>query len=96
MTTTEHLLSCVSEESAEISQEVSKMLRFGPGQPCFGGPTNAERIMIEVYRLMAVVTMLIERGVLTIPSDVADIMIAKQDKVREYMLIAKKQGTITD
>lgn len=52
MTETDYLLVCVMEECNEVSQRVSKALRFGLGEIQPGqGKTNAARIREEVYDL---------------------------------------------
>lgn len=95
MNHTEHLLSCLAEECAEVSQRVSKALRFGltevqPGQPL----TNAERIADELVDLLAVVGMLESEGVLDVPRDPVAIN-RKKDKVRRFMAYAKECGALT-
>ena len=59
MTRTEHLLTILAEECAEVAQRVSKAVRFGlaevqPGQE----KTNAQRIMDEMNDLCAVYLLL--------------------------------------
>lgn len=59
MTRTEHLLTILAEECAEVAQRASKALRFGldevePGQEA----TNAERLFEEYNHVRAVYTML--------------------------------------
>lgn len=59
MNRTEHLLTIIAEECAEVSQCASKAARFGllevePGQEL----TNAQRIIDEFNDLEAVITML--------------------------------------
>lgn len=55
MTLKENLLETVSEECAEISQAVSKALRFG----CTHG--NVHDIMYEFYQLCAAVSECFQR-----------------------------------
>lgn len=103
MTRTEHLLTILAEECAEVAQRVSKALRFGlaevePGQPL----TNAQRIMGEVNDLVAVYSMLagpvvspttplFEGSVEEWHRDVA----AKQAKVQHYLAYSEVCGTLT-
>lgn len=97
MTETEHLLSCLAEECAEVGQRVSKALRFGlrevqPGQ----GLSNAERIMGEVLDIYAVIEMLEEADILPARAFRAadEAMRLKKQRVRHYMEYARAQGTI--
>ena len=93
MTETEHLLSCLAEECAEVGQRVSKALRFGlreiqPGQAL----TNVERIAAELQDVMAVAGMLASRGVL--PDANPKALVTKIQKVEKYMEYARSIGTI--
>jgi len=89
MNTTEQLLVCLSEECAEVAQEVSKALLFGlseikPGQPL----TNAERVRREFVDLLAVYEILEMEGRLPRIFDFIDFgpdALEKQKKVRAYM-----------
>ena len=94
MTREEHLLVILSEECAEVTQEVSKALRFGldekkPSQ----NNTNRERIASEFNDLYAVVVMLINEGTLK-ESDLLnlDAIDAKQRKVEKYLNYSKDVG----
>lgn len=91
---TEHLLACLAEECAEVSQRVTKALRFGvsevqPGQAL----TNAERIANELTDLFGVVEMLAERGVLRVIS--GDAVLAKKRKVEHFIEYARQIGALT-
>lgn len=66
----ENLLVTISEECAEISQAVSKALRFG----C--STENKCDIMIEFYQLCAMIEMCQEENVLP------DWSIDKQDEIK--------------
>lgn len=95
MNRTEHLLSCLAEECAEVAQRVSKALRFGldevqPGQPL----ANAERIAGELVDLLAVVGMLESEGIIEVPRDQVAIN-RKKDKVRTFMAYAAECGALT-
>lgn len=94
MNTTEHLLTILSEECAEVSQRVSKALRFGlkeiqPGQLF----TNAERICEEICDLYAVVEMLEDSGALQGVVDIDRIQ-AKKARVKEFMKYAETCGVL--
>ncbi len=95
MNRTEHLLSCLAEECAEVAQRVSKALRFGldevqPGQDF----TNAQRIGQEFHDLLAVVEMLEDEGALDRPTDTHAIE-RKKAKVLSFMEYAEQCGTLT-
>lgn len=96
MNRTEHLLSCLAEECAEVAQRVSKALRFGlaevqPGQPL----TNAQRIGQEFHDLLAVVEMLEEAGALDRPTGSTTAIERKKAKVLAFMEYAEQCGTLT-
>jgi hypothetical protein len=97
MNTTEHVLICLAEECAEISEQcakvavrVSKALRFGrdevqPGQLL----TNAQRIAAELADLLALAEMLEASGVIS-RADVD----RKREKVRHFMHYAEQCGAL--
>lgn len=94
MNKSEHLLSCLAEECAEVAQRVSKALRFGltevqPGQPL----SNAERIAQELNDLIAVVELLEEAGLVPRTGTVLAIE-QKKIKVRHFMEYAEQIGAI--
>jgi NTP pyrophosphatase (non-canonical NTP hydrolase) len=96
MNITEHLLSCLAEECAEVSQACSKALRFGLDDK---GPnhalTNAEYIAHELSDVLAVLELLVEDAGVAIPNPYNDAAIAaKKAKVRKYMQYAIKRGTL--
>lgn len=65
MTRTEHLLTILAEECAEVAQRVSKALRLGPHDVQPGqSQTNAERVRDEMLDLVAVYSMLVAAKVL--------------------------------
>jgi NTP pyrophosphatase (non-canonical NTP hydrolase) len=95
MNRTEHLLSCLSEECAEVAQRVSKALRFGldevqPGQ----AQSNRHRIVDELADLLAVAIILADEGVIPrFPLD--DRMVSnKQEKIERFMAISRAQGVL--
>jgi len=97
MNQVEHLLSCLSEECAEVSQRASKALRFGllevqPGQLL----TNSERIVAELVDLQAIIEMLIE--IEAIQYDIVRSEIdRKKEKVKKFMKYAAEEcGALTD
>jgi hypothetical protein len=97
MTRTEHLLSCLSEECAEVAQRVSKALRFGlteiqPGQEL----TNAERIVLELADLSAVIELLEEAGALKRPGNIRTLIEEKKAKIEKFFELSRRLGTLTD
>ena len=97
MNTKEHLLITLSEECAEVQLAVSKSLRFGITDSRPGGDlTNAQEIEKEFIEAMAVRDMLRELGVITQPSNSKQIYDDKRDRVKKYLELARKNGTVTD
>jgi len=62
MNKTEHLLACLSEECAEVQQEVGKALRFGIDDKWKDNPTNATSLAYEFCDLLAVFELLQAEG----------------------------------
>lgn len=97
MTRTEHLLTILAEECAEVAQRVSKALRFGlaetqPGQPF----TNAQRIEYELTDLLAAVESLVEERVIADP-DVNDFAKRhKKRKVEKFLAFSAGRGLVDD
>jgi hypothetical protein len=93
----EHLLTCLSEECAEVAQGVSKALRFGLDDK---GPdaalTNRDSIVAEVIDLLAVLSLLEDEGVFVQPEDSNKRILLKRAKVLKWMAHAKERGTLTD
>jgi hypothetical protein len=92
---TEHLLTCLIEECAEIQKAAAKALRFGLDDHAPDEPevTNSEGIAYECIDLYAVIEMLEEIGAiprLTKP----ELIQQKKDKVSKYMEYAQDRGTI--
>ena len=97
MNATEHLLTCLAEEGAEITHRSTKCLRFGMTDRNVlnpTGPTNEEHLVGELNDLMAVIELLIEAGVL--PEEWQDMALqqAKKDKVQKFMGYADRVGTL--
>lgn len=99
MNRTEHLLSILAEECAEVAQRCSKALRFGleevqPGQLS----TNAERIVREYNDLVAVIEMLnTELGLqYLLHSAWRQAISEKKSKVEQFLEYSRKCGTLTD
>lgn len=92
MTLKENLLETVSEECAEISQAVSKALRFGRTHE------NVYDIMYEFYQLCAVVEMCQAECILPflVSEDKDLIMSEKKRKVRMYQNVSRELGTLKE
>lgn len=97
MTRTEHLLTILAEECAEVAQRASKALRFGlsevqPGQTY----TNTERLFAELVDLEAVIGMLIAAGVLIRPPQivVVEMVQAKKAKVEKFLAFSAARGLV--
>jgi len=95
VTRTEHLLTTLAEECAEVAQRCSKALRFGlvekqPGQDL----TNAQRIEAEMADLIAVYGMLVDLG--HVQPLVYLSLAGKRRKVESYLAYSATCGTLTD
>lgn len=97
MTGNENLLLTVMEECAEISEDVSKSLRFGVGQKFNSAMTNGEKVMKEYYQLIAVVEMLQDNGVLPVFSEdfIATVKDKKKENVKLWQTVSKSLLCIT-
>jgi len=90
----EHLLTCLTEECAEIQKLACKANRFGLDDSYVDGPTNRENLVTEINDLMAVVDLLAEEGAFKCDVFNMNKIDAKKNKVRKYMGYAKKVGTL--
>jgi len=91
----EYLLECLSEECDEVSQRISKALRFSleeiqPGQPL----NNEERIIEELNDLFSVVQILKEEGIVNFTQPTSDIIEKKKQKIEKFMAISRERGTL--
>jgi hypothetical protein len=93
---TTHLLACLAEECAEVSQQAAKAIRFGleqiePGQLL----SNGARIVFEILDLFAVAEMLHEAGAFDMKrGDNKRRIEAKKRKVEKFMRYAESIGTL--
>lgn len=95
MTRVEHLLICLMEECNEVSQRVSKALRFGldeiqPDQEF----TNAQRMIAELQDLMAIVHMLNQAGVIPDQWLSFPAIKSKELKVEKFLEYSRQCGTL--
>ena len=95
MNESEHLLTCLAEECAEVQQAVAKALRFGltDGYPNTER-TNAGDIADELTDLTAVVEMLQTRGIIRRPAYHDDRVTRKIEKVTKFMAYAQGTGAL--
>lgn len=101
MNTEEYLLVCLMEECQEVSQRISKALRFGLEEVQKSNAnetrTNRERINYELQDLQAVVGMLIEQNDAYQNSvDSFKARQLKREKLLRYMEYSKEQGKLND
>ena len=97
MTRTEHLLTIVAEECAEVSQRITKILRFGateiqPGQD----KDNIERLLDEFNDLYAMMMMLKNDNLIPWDFLSGDKMANKIQQVEKFLEYSRKCGTLTD
>lgn len=93
MTRLEYLLTCLSEEAAEVVHITCKTQRFGLEECRPGGTiSNVDGLNEELNQLLAVVGMLIEEG-----ADIGycqEIIDQKREKVEKYYEYSKDLGII--
>jgi hypothetical protein len=88
----EHLLVIMSEECAEVQQDIAKALRFGLDEGRDISGTNEQRIRKEFNQLIAMVEMLEKEGVDLSPDHAA--RLNKKQKVEKYLEYSKECGTL--
>ena len=95
MTKTEHLLTCLIEECAEIQKAAAKALRFGldDHHPDVPTTTNADEIAQEYIDMLAIVEMLREENIIPTLESRALVQ-TKKDKVTRYMAYAQARGVL--
>lgn len=100
MTRENHLLVCLAEECAEVTKEVTKILRFGkrdfdPNVPDF--KPNLERLKTEIIDVIAVLDMLNDLKTIDLENiDLTTLVDAKKAKVEHYIIHAKGLGMIEE
>ena len=95
MNKTEHLLTCLMEECAEIQKAAAKALRFGLDDHAPNSDsTNGEDISTEIIDLLAVIEMLKEEKIIpdVCPHNLELLITKKKEKVKQYMNYAKERG----
>lgn len=99
MNKSEYLLTCLSEECAEVAHRAAKAQRFTleerqPGQE----RSNAQRIVDEIHDLRAVIDLLYLEAVLPEPTKAEEItaMNAKREKLRKFMAYSAYRGALSE
>lgn len=110
MNKSEHLLTIVAEECAEVQKEISKALRFGlddkltldpDGPRGTEGPTNRQKIAEEFLDLLGAYQEAVSEGILpdlmlySLPLGVVSRMRKKSSRIRSYMRYALRVGTLS-
>lgn len=76
------VLIITQEECAEVSQAISKILRFGPSGH-YENKTNKERLEEEIGDLLCMVEILYEKGIIS-QSMVEASSVFKRDKLKQW------------
>lgn len=90
----QYLLICLAEECAEVTQRVTKTLRFGedeiqPGQDF----DNTDRLSFELCDLVAIVELLQEQNI-PLELDDREAIEAKKLKIAKFMRLSIDRGTL--
>ena len=93
MTRTEHLLTILAEECAEVAKECSKALRFGLDD-AYSGRTVKERLEAEIVDLIAVLHMIHWNGAINSGAWNSDQINAKVDKVERFLRYSAERGRL--
>ena len=93
MNKTDYILLCIAEEAMEVSQEISKSLRFGLNDthPLYTG-TIHERIERELNDLYGAIELLSEYDIVFNPDEKQ--IAAKKEKIKKYMEYSKQIGKV--
>lgn len=89
----EYLLTCLSEEGAELSQAAGKALRFGLDDTYYT-ESPREAIIREFNDLVGVLELLNENGVDFKKLHRRELIEAKKKKVKKFMEYSKEKGTL--
>ena len=82
MTPTEEILVITAEECSEVTQIVTKSLRFGLDSD-FTGPSNRELLANELGDLLCIVDLLIDRDIIS-ADQLAISKAAKMERLRTW------------
>ena len=94
LTEEQYLQVCAMEEAAEVTQRISKDLRFGlddiqPGQ----SETNRARLENEIVDFVTVLDLMDQLDIINLQGH-ADSYAAKREKIEKYMQYARDQGIL--
>jgi NTP pyrophosphatase (non-canonical NTP hydrolase) len=78
----EEVLIITQEECAEVSQAISKILRFGLNDQ-YDGKTNKERLEQEIGDLMCMIDILYEKNIIS-QNMVDASSVYKRDKLKQW------------
>lgn len=105
MNITDHLLACLAEEGGEVGKECHKAQRFGLddqvtldpyGPRGTEGPTNQEKIIMELNDLLGVAMLMVEEEILPPDWQSPARQLAKVAKVKKFMHYARCVGALED
>lgn len=95
MNKTEYLLTCLTEECAEVQQSVSKALRFGLNDTCNNTKEPpSDRIVEEYVHVIAVMELLEETGILKKHPNISAEIKKKKEKVLHFMKYSRERKTL--
>ncbi len=95
MNTTEHLLTCLAEECAEVQKAVSKALRFGvDNHHPDSTESNSHEIARELIDILAVTEELRRYGIIPHIGESTAMYQAKRRKLNNHMDLARDIGTL--
>ncbi len=94
MTKEQYLLTCLSEECAEVAQRCTKAIRFGIEEVQDGQElTNLQRLQGEINDFLGVLWALHKEGIdISLTEDEA--VLAKRHKVERYYNYSKSIGSV--
>ena len=97
LTSVEYLLTCLSEECAEIQQLCSKSIRFGLDSHHPSDPEqvqNIQKLKLEINDLYSVIAGLEGYGLWDGNVECKDLMQKKIAKVDHYMKVSRELGKL--
>lgn len=97
MTRTEHLLTILEEECAEVIHRASKLLRFGPNDvdPDTGYSARSG-LVYELNDLMGVLLMLAANGTIPENWESSQDQCIKRAKVEKFLEYSRTMKTLTE
>lgn len=93
----QYLLVKLMEECAEVQQACSKALIFGLDDQWKNEHSNSQKLTQEMGDLMGVWNMLlVQEADVEIGGYTMEMLLAKQEKINEFMQYSKERGTLKD